>query len=241
MQRTLALRLGRRAATAALLAGALIARAQDLPQAPPPQNVLQLSATGTTEVQLDLLSMDLGTTRDGDEAATVQRQLTVAVDAALAQLKPLVHPGQLEVHTGHFGLSPRWKDGHIAGWSGTADIVVDGRDFAGITKAASRVTSLTVRSVGFGLSREERERSEREAQADAVQRFRAKADDLVRSFGFSRYSLREVSVSSNDTGFAPVRMMAAPAAAMGSTVAPVPVEAGKTLVRITVSGSVQMR
>lgn len=240
MQKTLALRLARRAGTAALLAAALVARAQDLPHSPP-QNVLQLSATGTTEVQLDLLSMDLGTTRDGDDAATVQRQLTAAVDAALAQLKPAVRPGQLEVHTGHFGLSPRWKSGHIDGWSGTADIVVEGRDFAGITQAASRVTTLAVRSVGFGLSREERERSEHQAQAEAVQRFRAKADELVRSFGFSRYSLREVSVSSNEPGVGPMRMMAPPASAMASTVAPVPVEAGKTLVRITVSGSVQMR
>lgn len=223
---------------AALLAGGMIARAQELPPAPL-QNVLELSATGSVEAQQDLLSMDLGTTRDGPDAGTVQRQLTAAVEAALAQLKPAAQAGQMEVRTGHFGLSPRWKDGRIDGWSGTADVVLEGRDFTRITQAAARVTTLTVRSVGFGLSREERQRAEREAQADAVQQFRAKADELARSFGFAHYSLREVSVSSSEPGFGPVRMMAAPA--MASTMAPVPIEAGKTVVRITVSGSVQMR
>ncbi|RYE41293.1 MAG: SIMPL domain-containing protein, partial [Hyphomicrobiales bacterium] len=42
-----------------------------LADTPPPQNVLQLSANGTVEVQQDLLSMTLSTTREATEAATV--------------------------------------------------------------------------------------------------------------------------------------------------------------------------
>jgi predicted secreted protein len=226
-------------ATVVLLAAAAGVRAQDLP-APPPHDVLQLAATGTVEAQQDLLTMDLATTREGEDAAVVQRQLTAAVDAALGQVKPFVQPGQLDVRTGRFGLAPRWRDGHIDGWTGTADVLLEGRDFGRITQTASRVTTLSVRGVSFGLSRAERERVEHEAQAQAVQRFRAKADELARSFGFSGYALREVSVSADDQGYLPMRMAAPAAAAMG-TAAPVPIEAGKTTVRVTVSGSVQLR
>src|SRR5262245_21604780 len=49
-------------AAGALLAGAATLSAQTLP---PPQNVLQLQASGTVEVQQDLLTMNLTTARDG--------------------------------------------------------------------------------------------------------------------------------------------------------------------------------
>lgn len=227
------------AATVVLAGVSGMARAQGLPAAPP-SNVLQLAATGTVEAQQDLLTMDLGTTREGEDAAAVQGQLTAAVDAALAQVKAAVRPGELDVRTGRFGLAPRWRDGRIDGWTGTADILLQGRDFTRITQAAGRVTTLSVRGVSFALSRAERDRAEHEAQAQAVQRFRGKADELAHSFGFSGYSLREVSVNADDQGFAPVRM-AAPMAAGVAGAAPVPVEAGKTTVRVTVSGSVQLR
>jgi predicted secreted protein len=226
-------------ATVVFLGAAAFARAQELPAAPP-RNVLQLAATGAVEAQQDQLTMDLGTTREGEGAAAVQGQLTAAVDAALAQVKPAVRPGELDVRTGRFGLAPRWRDGRVDGWTGTADIVLQGRDFARITQAAARVTTLSVRGVTFTLSRAERDRAEHDAQAQAVQRFRAKADELAHGFGFSGYSLREVTVNAEDQGFAPVRMAAAPMAA-GAAAAPVPIEAGKTTVRVTVSGSVQLR
>jgi predicted secreted protein len=226
-------------ATVALAAAAAGARAHDLPVAPP-QNVLQLSAAGSIDATQDLLTISLSTSRDGMDAAAVQRQLTEAVDSALGQVKPAVQPGQLEVRTGRFGLAPRWtSQGRIDGWTGTAEILLEGRDFTRITQAASKVQTLTVHAVSFGLSREERERVEHEAQAAAVQRFRAKATELARSFGFAGYELREVTVSANDQGFVPMRM-AASAAAPGAA-APVPVEPGKSTVRVTVSGSVQLR
>lgn len=223
--------------TVALLASAVGIRAQELRA--PPQNVLQLSAAGAVDATQDLLTISLATSRDGMDAATVQRQLTAAVDSALALVKPAAQPGQLEVRTGRFGLAPRWTaQGRIDGWTGTAEILLEGRDFARITQAASKVQTLSVQAVSFGLSREERERAEHDAQAAAVQRFRAKAGELARSFGFTGYELREVTVSANDQGFMPMRM-AAPAAV--ASAAPVPVEPGKSAVRVTVSGSVQLR
>jgi len=238
MQKTMSLLVARLLATAALATCALAAGAQELPVVSP-RNVLQLSAAQAVKVQQDLLSITLATSRDGPDAAGVQRQLTAAVDAALAQLKPAVKPGQFELHTGHFGLSPRWnRDGRMDGWTGTAEVVVEGRDVARIAQVAGQIQTLTIRAVSFGLSREARARAEQEAQAMAVDRFRAKADELAHSFGFSGYGLREVAVSTNDQGIVPMRM-ALPAAA--GSAAPVPVEPGRSSVMVTVTGSVQMR
>ena len=58
-----------------IVAALVLAPAAALAQTPPPQNVLQLAATGTVEVQQDLLTLSLTTTRDGPEPTAVQAQL----------------------------------------------------------------------------------------------------------------------------------------------------------------------
>ena len=211
-------------------------------QTPPaPQNVLQLSATGTVEVQQDLLSMTLTTTRDAADAATVQTQLKTALDAALTEARRNAQPGQLDVRTGNFSLSPRYsKEGRINGWQGSTELVLEGRDFPRITQTAGRIATLTVGAIGFGLSREENARVETEAQTLAIENFKQKAAGLAKGFGFGGYTLREVSVNANEGGPIRPRMMAAQAKAFSAD-APVPVEAGKTTVVVNVSGSVQLR
>ncbi len=208
---------------------------------PPPQNVLQLTASGTVEVQQDLLSLTLTTTREGPDAATVQNQLKAALDTALTEAKKAALPGQLDVRTGHFSLYPRYtRDQKISGWSGTAELVLEGRDFPRITSTAGKIQTMTMGGVGFGLSREQRAKVEGEAQAMAIERFKAKATELARGFGFAGYTLREVSVNSNDQGYPRPRMMAMEMKAAQAD-SPVPVEAGKSSVVVTVSGSVQLR
>ena len=61
-------------------------------------------------------------------------------------------------------------------------------------------------------------------------------------FGFADYSLREVSegVAEGFGGPQP-RMMAMGVRAMAADAAPVPLESGKSLVVVTVSGAVQLK
>ena len=212
-----------------------------LADTPPPQNVLQLSASGTVEVQQDLLSMTLSTTRDAPEAATVQSQLKAALDAALTEGRKSAQPGQLDVRTGNFTLSPRYtREGKINGWQGSTELVLEGRDFPRITETANRITTLTVGGVGFALSREQRAKVETEAQSIAIENFKQKAGVLAKDFGFAGYTLREVSVNANEGGPIRPRMMVAQAKSFSSDAA-VPVEAGKTSVVVNVSGAVQLK
>lgn len=226
------------------LAGCVLAMAAAAASAqvlPPPQNVLQLQASGSVEVQQDLLSVSLSTTREGADPAAVQAELKSALDAALAEAKRAAQPGQMDVRTGNFSLAPRRnRDGRITTWSGSAELVLEGRDFARITQTAGRIQSLTVAGVGFGLSREQRARVEAQAQLQAVDAFKARATELARAFGFSGYTLREVAVNTNDAGFVP-RMRVLAESAMAPAAAPLPVEAGRSTVTVTVSGSVQLR
>jgi predicted secreted protein len=230
-------------AACALMACAGVAFSQNQPSASEPRNVVQLSASGTVEVQQDLLVVNLATSKEGTDAAAVQAQLKQALDAALAEAKRSVQPGQLDVRTGPFGLYPRYgKEGKINGWQGRAELVLEGRDFARITSTAGKIQTLAISNVTFGLSREARAKVEGEAQTQAIEQFKARAAELAKGFGFSTYSLREVAVNSNEMVPGPRPRMMAAEAKMGSFAdAPVPVEAGKAQVVVNVSGSVQMR
>ena len=208
----------------------------------PPQNVLQLSANSTVEVQQDLLSMTLSTTREAADAATVQTQLRTALDAALVEARKSAQPGQLDVRTGNFNLAPRYsREGKMTGWRGTASLVLEGRDFPRITQTAGRIGTLSIANVGFGLSREQQAKTETEAQSVAIDNFKQRADELAKGFGFSGYTLREVSVNAHLGGPVQPRMMAMEAMAKAASDAPVPIEAGKANVVVNVSGSVQLK
>jgi predicted secreted protein len=215
--------------------------AQNIPR-DTPQNVAQLSASGSVEVQQDLLSIAMSTSRDGTDAGTVQTQLRQALDTALTQAKQAASPGLMEVRTGNFSLYPRYnKDGKINGWQGSTELVLEGKDFPRITSMAGKIQSLSMANVGFALSREQRAKVEGEAQTLAIERFKAKAGEVAKSFGFGGYSLREVSINANDQSYSPRPRVMAMSAKSEMADAPIPVEAGKSTVLVTVSGSVQMK
>ena len=228
-------------AACTLLAAANVIFAQT-PQPGPPQNVAQLSASGSVEVQQDLLSISMNTTRDGADAGMVQSQLKQALDSALAQARQAAAPGQMEVRTGNFSLYPRYgKDGKINAWQGSTELVLEGKDFPRITGTAGKIQTLTLGRVSFSLSREQRAKVEGEAQHLAIERFKVKAGEIAKGFGFGGYSVREVAINANDQGYTPQpRMMAAPAKSEMAD-SPVSVEAGKSTVLVTVTGSVQMK
>jgi predicted secreted protein len=208
----------------------------------PPQNVLQLSASATQDVPQDLMAVTLAVQRDGSDASSVQSQLKQVLDAALAEARKAVRPGQLEVRTGSFGLYPRYAPkGGINGWQGRAELVLEGRDMPAISQLSGRLNGMVVAGVAYGLARETREKVEAEVAAQAIARFKARAEAYARQFGFGGYGIREVTVGQADGA---IMLQAAPRMrAMASNAVadePLPVEAGKANVTVNVNGSIQM-
>jgi predicted secreted protein len=206
------------------------------------QNVIQLSANAAVDVQQDILTITMSSTREAADANTVQTQLKTALDTALTEAKKTSTPGQLDVRTGNFSLYPRYtRDGKINGWQGTTELVLEGRDFAKISAVAGKIQTMTIGNVVFSLSREQRTKVEAETQQTAIERFRAKAADIAKSFGMTSYTIREVAVNAGDQVFTPRGRVQMEMKMSASSEAPVPVEAGKSTVMVTVSGTVQLR
>ena len=226
-------------------AGAALALAASWParaETPPPQGVLSLTASASVEVTKDVLAVTFSTTKEGADANAVQAQLKQALDAALAEAKKAARPGQVDVQTGAFSLFPRYTSkGGITGWQGTAEIIVDGRDMAAIGQLSGRITTMTVARVAYRLSREAGQKVEADVAAEAIARYRAKAGEYAKQFGYGGYSIREVNVTTTEPPQGPMPMARAQTAAMSAPGDALSVEPGKAQVNASVSGTVQMK
>jgi predicted secreted protein len=226
---------------AVLSGAALLASGASMAQGEPLRaNVVSFQATATQEVTQDLLAVTLQANKEGSQAAEVQSALKQALDAALTEAKRSAVPEGMEVRTGYFAINPRYgNNGRINGWQGTAQLVLEGTDTTRISQTAGKLNQLNVVNVGYGLSRALREKYESALTLDAITRFRARADELAKGFGFTGYSLGEVSVQMGEPGFQGRPMMMAMRAKSAEMAdAALPVEPGKGILSVTVSGQV---
>ena len=214
----------------------------------PPLDRLTLSANASVEVARDVLGVTFSTTKEGTDAAAVQAGLKQSLDAALAEARKIAKPGQVEVQTGNFSLYPRYAPptakgtgGGINGWQGTAELLVEGKDTAAIAQLSGRINTMTIARVVYSLSKEQRERVEAEVTTQAIGRYKVRAADVARQFGYIGYRIAEVTVSSESA--MPLLSQAAPmrlkTMAMSADEA-LPVEAGKATVSVSVNGVVLM-
>jgi predicted secreted protein len=209
---------------------------------PSPENVVSFMASSTIEVTKDLLAVSLQVTREGPDAAGVQAALKQVLDAALAEAKKTAQSGALDVRTGQFSIYPRYgRDNRISGWQGTAEMVLEGRDNARVAQAAGRIKDMNITGTGYAISRDLREKHESDVTAQAIAKYRARAGEIAKQFGFAGYALREVNVSAQDMGGPqPVPMMTSRARAMDAAETALPTEPGKGTITATVQGSIQL-
>jgi predicted secreted protein len=202
---------------------------------------VHLASSASEQVPQDLLTLTLSVLREGADAHSLQTQINAVLESALQVARREAKPGQMDVHSGRFSLSPRYgRDGKLTGWQGSASLILEGRDFARITDTAGSLQTMTVASINFGLTPEQFQAAQTKAQAQAIAQFRAKATEIAKGFGFSDYTLVEVQVGAESP--APMlfsgRMRASASLAPD---APIAAEAGTSQVTVTVSGAVQLK
>jgi predicted secreted protein len=208
-----------------------------------PEGVVSLNSSATVQVPNDWIVVQFTTNKEGTDANAVQAALKEAVGSTLAQARQVAKAdGHVEVQGGGFSLQPRFNvKGVVNGWSGTTAVVVQGRDMGTIAELAGRVQSMTVGSLDYSVSREAREKVEGEVTAQAIARFRAKAADYAKAFGYGGYVIRDVNVNV-DNGQPPPRPYAMVRAAAAPKMSDsLPVEAGSGSVTANVNGSVQLK
>lgn len=201
-------------------------------------NVLQLSATGQAQATQDWLNVTLAVQHEGSEARAVQAELQRSLDAALQKIRPSADGDKLRVETSSFGVYPSYHKNKARSWTGRAELLLQGNDFARILQAAEHASGMSIARMDFDLSHQARSKLEQQAQAEAIARFKARAQDIVKAFGLSSYTLGEVHIS-GDAKAGDMHMPQMRTASFSKMVDSV--EPGQARVHITVSGSVHGR
>jgi predicted secreted protein len=216
------------------------AHAQTVTQAEP-SAVLSLNAQASAEVPQDVVDITLFYEQEASDPSALTSTLNQRADAALRQAKGV---SGVTARTGSFAISPSTdRDGRISAWRGRTEVVLESHDFAAASKLAGQMASnMQVGNVQFSLSPEAQRAAEQKLTGEAIASFRQQASSGAQAFGYSGYSIREVTVGHN--GVMPRPMMMMSARVMGAdakSAAPLPLEAGTSTVSVNVSGSVQMK
>ena len=215
---------------------AAVASAQTLP---PPAGVLSLSAEAVTEVPTDVVQLTLAAEQEGAEPSSISSALSARTQAVLAQAK---RTSGVEAQSGGFTIHPSTdRNGRISTWRGRSEVILKSKDFAAVSKLAGELANqMQVQNVAFSLSREARQATEAKLAEQAVSAFRDKAQVSTKLFGYSGYTIREVSMNDSGGVVPPTPRMYAAKAMSADAGAPIPMEGGKAHVTVSVNGSVQM-
>lgn len=202
--------------------------------------VLRLDAQTSREVVDDTAYAVFFVEREGPKPAAQQSEVNAVLQSALATLKS---DGALRVRTGNYTTFPRYsRDGRIDAWRVRAELVAESGDPAAISRASVALSGrMSIASIGFRLSPELRQRTEKELTGEAAANFYDRARGAARALGFGDIELVEANFGTGSPSHPVPLARAMAGAAPPADAAPVPMEPGRSTVTVTFSGTVRLR
>lgn len=199
---------------------------------------LSLSAVSEREADNDLLGVTLQVERRGEDTARLAREVREIMERALQTGRE--YPA-VRQRTPAYTTQPVYerRDGETrqTGWRIIQTLELESTDLEAATELVGRLQQgeLRVTHMGFGVSRENRERIRRELTDEAIDLWLDKAAAAARRLHASHWAPAELSIHDEMDG-PPVRPLMA--RAMDTVEAAPAVEAGTSRIRVQVSGSV---
>jgi predicted secreted protein len=217
------------------------ARADD--NTKPIADVLNIDATVTSDVVPDLAVVTLAIVREGPDVAPLTGEVNQALAKAFAEAKAT--PGVI-ASNGGYSTSPRYDSrGNQTtrnGWQVRAQVILKSKDFNALGNLVGKLAqTLQIAGSSFEISPELRAQENATLLDHAARAFQEKALAATRAFGYTGYSIRQVTVgNAGQSSIArPAMMRAAVSEAFSS--APLPIESGQVTLSLTVTGSLQLR
>lgn len=210
--------------------------------APEPLNLVRLDAVVSAPITPDTAVLTMAAEKSGTDASAVTQMINKIMGDALREAKAV---SGVEAITGNFSTQQQYDNkGNVIGWTVRSDLILKSKDFGSLGKLSGNLSqSLKIVGSGFEVSRALRSSEEAVLLQRGLQAFQAKAKTAAQTLGFSGYSLREINIQQaqlegGNNQPRPMMMMARGAMA---DAAPVQIEAGRTAINLTVSGSIQLK
>ena len=211
----------------------------------PVADVLNIDATVSSEIVPDLAVITLAIVREGPDVAPLTRDINEALAKAFAEAKKT--PGVI-ASNGGYSTVPRYDKpvlnsgpGSRTGWQVRAELVLKSKDFDALGSLVGKLSqNLQIARSGFEISPQLKAREGAALLDRGAQAFQDKAAAAARAFGYTGYSIRQVTLGdAQQSGGFMAKSFVAAASDRGA--APLPIESGQVTLTLTVNGSLQLR
>lgn len=204
---------------------------------------VDFSSEAATTLNNDLLQATLSVETSKADTASLARELTEKINAAIQDAKAWP---SVKVSTGNQNSWPIYdKNNKLESWRGHAYLKIESKDHAAAAELIAKLQeTLQLQNLHFSVSPEAKAASEQQLTKEAIAAFKERAEQIQEAWGAKGYKLVQMSVGqSNNNGYRPYPVMAR-SAALHAEAAPVPTpefEAGESRVSVSIHGSIMLK
>ncbi len=197
-------------------------------------NRINLTVSAGEEIDNDTLGATLFAQQEGSDPGTlgdrVNRAIRQGVETARQQ------PG-VKVQTLDYQTHPIYHNGAQSGWRVRQSIRLESQDATAISQLLGKLQpQLSIGSIDYCVSPEQRQRVEERLISEAIRQFRARAILVSKEMGHSDYRLVQMNISQNGISPRPYPMQAM---ALRAESAPT-LEAGTQRVEVQINGTIEL-
>ncbi len=199
---------------------------------------VDLSAEASRPAANDMVRATVFAEASGSNPAELARRVNQDITEGLKVIK--AKPG-ISVKSGRQSTFPVYAQNQkIESWRMHSELVLESRDAAAVSELLGQLQQmrLAVSGVSQLPTPETRRKVEDEATREAIGAFRQRAAVVAEVFG-KPYKIRHLSIQQSGQ-MPPMPMLRAGRAAMAADAAPMPLEAGESLVTTNVSGQIEL-
>jgi len=196
---------------------------------------INLAVSAGEEIDNDTLSATLFAQQEGKDPAELGRRVNNAIKQAVESAKQ--HAG-IKVQTLDYQTTPIYRNNTLTAWRVRQSIRLESRDAALIARLIGELQAgLSVGSISYDVSPEQRQQLEMGLISQAIQLFRERASLISKAMGHSDYRLVQMDI--NTGGIAP-RPYPMRALAMKAESSPT-LEAGTQRLEVHINGTIELK
>ena len=198
--------------------------------------VIEFSAEASRSASNDLTRATVIAEASGATPGELARQVNGQIAEALKTAKSYT---PVKTQTSGTSTYPVYgKAGKIESWRMRSELSLESADSGALSELLGKLQgTLGVSSLSMLPSPETRKKIENEAMIDAIAAFKARAKVIAETMG-KPYRIKQMTVNTSGRFAPPVYR--ATARTMAAEAAPMPMEAGESMVSATVSGQIEL-
>jgi len=206
-------------------------------ETPPGYDRINFQVSAAEEVANDTLVAVMYSERSGQKPSTIADEVNRNISWALDLAK---QSDSVKVQTLHYRQDPLYTNQGISGWRVRQSIRLESTEAESLSALIGELQGrLSVASLTYTVSPTQRDNVERRLIAEALKRFKSRAQQITTELGRTDYRIVNMDVVTPGESLPPMQMRAAVMMESEAVAAP-SIEAGAQTLSVQVSGTIEL-